>query len=76
MRLMLPNEKPSTAAFWLMLCANLLACLQVTDLIPLLPDAYPDDPRILHKLVLCLMTLLSTYGFRAALLLPPPEKKD
>jgi len=50
----------------LMLLANCLACAQIYDLVPV-------DP-LLRKLVLCLTAILSTYGFRAALSLPPPKK--
>lgn len=65
MALMLPDEKPSRLAYIMMFLANALACAQIYDLIP-------DDYR---KLVLFATALLSTYGFRAALKLPPPSKE-
>lgn len=52
----------------LMLLANCLACAQIYDLIP-------ADP-LWRKIFLCLTAILSTYGFRAALSLPPPKKEQ
>lgn len=52
----------------LMLVANCLACVQIYDLVP-------QDP-LWRKMLLCLTAILSTYGFRAALSLPPPPKKE
>lgn len=52
----------------LMLLANCLACAQIYDLIP------TDPPW--RKVVMAFTAILSTYGFRAALALPPPSKKE
>lgn len=52
----------------LMLVANCLACAQIYDLVP-------PDP-LWRKMIMCLTAILSTYGFRAALSLPPPTKKE
>ena len=67
MALMLPDEKPSRLAYVLMFLANALACAQIYDLVP--------DDKLCRKLVLFATALLSTYGFRAALKLPPPSEK-
>lgn len=67
MALMLPEEKPSRLAYIMMFLANALACAQIYDLVP--------DDKLYRKLVLFATALLSTYGFRAALKLPPPSKE-
>ena len=67
MRLMLPDERQSRWAYVMMFCANALACAQIYDLVP--PDL------LVRKIVLFVTALLSTYGFRAALRLPPPDER-
>lgn len=64
---------PSRLASILQLLALVLAGVQVYDLIPVVTTY--ADPNILRKLVLLAQSILSTYGYRAALAAPTTSEK-